>query len=1283
MGITYERQFCEGGLPDAGINYVKRTAEVLARDGSVVFRQDDVETPDFWSPRALRTAGQKYFVRPGVSPVIPEGETSIKQMCTNVAETVAASGMEQGYFEDVASMLAFRDDLLWLLIRQRGAFNSPVWFNCRRWHAYKIPGKGGNWAWDPSTSTTIRTTNAYERPQCSACFLVPVGNSIVDGDDSIAEHWKTEARIFKYGSGSGTNFSAIQEKNSRTDSNGKASGLITFLKPSDAVAGVIKSGGTCLAPHQRVYTASGPVAVKDLAEGDRPFVVLSYDPPAGRYKAKAATAWVAGRKRVVRVVTDKGEFDVTHDHPVKLSTGEYTHAGTLRPGQSLFACAIDMAHGHLRVHLRDGRKGKEFFHRLVASDVMLADIEGMAVHHVDENPLNNDPSNLEVKTHADHARDHNNDRVIEGSHIFQLARFSHDRERNGMHASASFWHDAERVNAYAEKQASILAESGRAPAMQDLAAEQKMLNTAFRVLNAGRSIDTFEEYASGRSAVVGRVASKSKLRRQIVNRFGSYAAFVKAVAANNHRVVRVDAVGEMDVYDVGVECPTPDDKSPRTGHNFVIWSGDERTGSGVVVANTRRAAKMVCVDADHPEVEDFIWLKANEEKKAYALMEKGYSGGMEGEAYTTVTGQNANFSVRLTDEFFRLVEGDGDWCLRSRVDGAVTKTLKARGLFRQIAEAAWASADPGLHYDSTQQFWHTCKNSGRINMTNPCSEYLFLDSTACNLASIKLTAFLRDDGVFDVEMFLRAVTVFVIAQDILVDLSSYPTQAIAQNSHDYRTLGLGYMDLGSVLMLKGLPYDSTEGRSYAAAITSLMGAQAYLTSTRLAESKGAFARYAANEVPMGEVVSNHLIKSRQASRAAVGEAKDIFADANSIWALARERGVAYGYRNGQLTLLAPTGTIGYLVDAETTGIEPNLGLMLFKELAGGGTVELPNRRIGDALLRMGYSQARVDAILAYVEEQLPDPAQPGGTYRRGSVVGAPGLDPKHYAVFDCAFPPAHSKGPFIRAEAHVLMMAAVQPFLSGAISKTVNMPRESTVEDIERIYMLGWKEGLKAIAIYRDGTKGAQPVTTTAKSAYKADPYADLKGLPLGERIKQLVAAGVLPEGFGSRKKLPKKRPGFTQSLKIDGTDVYFRSGEYPDGTLGEVWIDVKNDGGTVSGLAGALARSISLGLQHGTPLKAYADLLLFSRFEPHGLVEGHPEIKNAQSIVDLLMRWAMIEYGGEAEALKSVKSAVEPLPDAAQFTGDGPPCSNCGHITKRNGACYRCPNCSETSGCS
>ena len=491
------------------------------------------------------------------------------------------------------------------------------------------------------------------------------------------------------------------------------------------------SGGTCLAPHQRVYTAQGPIAVEELARREE-FVALSFDPPANRYKAKRARAWLAGRKPVVRVTTDKGAFELSFDHPVKLSSGEYVQAGSLAEGMSLFACTVDTQHGHLRVGLRDGKKGKEFLHRLVAADVMNQDLDGLVVHHRDGDRLNNAPENLQVMTQAEHAALHGRDMAARGEHVFQLQTFSHAGAENGMHREGAFW-QSEVADAYRATQGEILVNSGRAAAMQREAARQKTLNTAFRVLNAGWQIDTFEHYVTGRKLVIGRIASIAELREQIEAEFGSYDAFVREVARANHRVVSVETIGEMEVYDVEVQCPTPDDKSPQTGHNFLIWDGDEPTGSGVVVANTRRAAKMVILNADHPDIGEFITCKADEEKKAWALIEAGYNGGFNvpGGAYDSVAFQNANHSVRVTDEFMRAAENDTDWHLRAVTTGKVTETKKARQMLKDIAQTTWICGDPGMQFDTIINDWHTCSNSDRIYASNPCSEFMFLNSTAC------------------------------------------------------------------------------------------------------------------------------------------------------------------------------------------------------------------------------------------------------------------------------------------------------------------------------------------------------------------------------------------------------------------------------------------------------------------------------------------------------------------------------------------------------------------------
>ena len=1340
--------------------YERRDVVVANPDGSVVTTVRGVEVPKGWSQLATDILATKYLRRAGLHGDPKQGETSARQVIHRIAETIAFEGKERGYY-DAEGETVLGEELRVLLEGQYGAFNSPVWFNVGLHRHYGIEGSGGNWRWEPSLYAggggPTETVMAYKHPQASACFI----QSCPDDLMGMFELLKNEARLFKFGSGTGTNFSAVRGRQEKLSGGGTSSGLMSFLEVFDRAAGSTKSGGTCLAPHQRVYTARGPVAVRELAEAGEPFVVLSFDPPAGRYKAKRATAWHAGHKLVVRVVTDKGAFEVTDDHPVKLSTGEYVHAGRLRAGQSLFACAVDMQHGHLRVHLRDGRKGKEFFHRLVASDVMGRDIEDRAVHHVDENRLHNDPANLEVKSQSEHARDHNLDRVAEGMHLFQSRTFPKSGAANGMHAGAEFWQDAGRAASYRAKQAEILAASGRAPGMQDVAAEQRMINVAFRILNAGHPLDTFDQYVEGRTKVIGRIGSVQKVRAQITSRFGSYEDFLKAVSDNNHRVIRVEHVGLMDVYDVEVECPTPDDKSPRTGHNFVLWPSGEYTGSGVVVANTRRAAKMVCLDLDHPEIVDFIEWKMKEEKKAQALIAAGYPSDFNGEAYHTVSGQNSNNSVRVPDAFMHAVEADGEWQTRMRTTGAVVDTYKARDLWKKIAESAWACADPGVQFDTTINDWHTCPNTGRINASNPCSEYKFLDDSACNLSSLNLTKFLfEDEGdlVFDLEGYFQAIRVFFIAQEILVDASSYPTKAIAQNSHDYRPLGLGYANLGTFLMRLGIPYDSDEGRTVAGALTAIMTGYAYRVSAEMAARLGPFEGFAKNREPMLRVMNKHRDHAHRLhapQRTTWSELPKLLQAAGHVWDDAVRLGEQHGYRNAQATALAPTGTIGPLMDCDTTGIEPDFALVKHKKLAGGGSLKIVNTSVPAALRRLGYSDVQVEEVvrwilgagtlredkelhhgklrilgftaedIARVEAAIPGAfsidavfstrvlgevlldrlhfkeaaAKPGFSFLaavgfspegvraleervlgHATIEGAPHLRDEHLPVFDCANRCGRTGTRFLAPMAHVRMMAAVQPFLSGAISKTVNLPHEATVADIAEIYRESWRQGVKSVALYRDGCKASQPLQTVAKEAPAADP-----------------TPAVRPPSAVTRRKLPKRRQGFTQEARVAGHKVFLRTGEYPDGTLGEIFIDMHKEGAGYRSLMNSFAIAVSLGLQHGVPLAEFVEQFTFTRIEPSGPVQDHDRVKLASSPLDYVFRVLGIEYlqrddlahlpahpdGTPGDPAAALAPAPRAMPPGDAPRGDAPLCDTCGHLTIRSGACYRCLNCGSSAGCS
>jgi ribonucleoside-diphosphate reductase alpha chain len=843
---------------------------------------------------------------------------------------------------------------------------------------------------------------------------------------------------------------------------------------------------------------------------------------------------------------------------------------------------------------------------------------------------------------------------------------------------------------------------------------------------------------------------------------------------------------------------------------------------------TRRAAKMVVLDADHPEIRDFIQWKAREEKKVAALIAGGFSSDFNGEAYRTVSGQNANNSVRVTDKFLEAVAANGVWETRARTTGEVVERMSAKDLWVEIAESAWKCADPGLQYDDTINRWHTCKNTDRIYASNPCSEFVFLDDTACNLASLNLLKFLDEkSGIFDVEGYQHACRVFFLAQEIAVDLASYPTKRIAERSHQYRPLGLGYANLGTLLMVSGLPYDSDGGRAVASAITAVMTGEAYALSAEMAASKGPFAGFAPNREPMLEVMRMHRDAALKIDRDLAPSA--LLAAAHDCWQRAVRLGEEHGYRNAQSTVLAPTGTIGLLMDCDTTGVEPDFALIKFKKLAGGGSFKIVNQSVPRALKKLGYGPAEVQAIVDYVrgtatlkstadftpaellarglteaeiakvEKQLDSVfdlrsafashvlgagalqrlglaanAKGGAVLEklgyttaqiekaslvvcgRQTVEGAPFLKADHYSVFDCA----NRCGPlgtrYIEPMGHVRMMAATQPFLSGAISKTINMPSDATVADVERIHTESWKLGLKAIAIYRDGSKLSQPLSAGDKGDKKAGPMplpapgtegqaklakalqellqitpeqaARMAEACLAPKTTQPSVPAPLP--LAARRRLPAKRHGLTQEAKVGGNKVFLRTGEYEDGTLGEIFIDMHKEGAALRSVMNCFAMLVSIALQYGVPLEILVEQFVFTRFEPQGPVQGHDRVKFATSVIDYVFRALGVEYIGRddlahvtpeaAAATPAQNQGAEPgsqtispaiVAKAAQkphssppparavpagagamsaqqemlgkLSGDAPFCDGCGHITVRNGTCYKCLNCGNSMGCS
>ena len=1420
MSIAIDRVFSSSSVsPYDQVQWKKHLVEITNHSGQLVFRQDDVEAPDFWSYNSVSIVASKYlYGRNGT----PERETSIRQLVHRVANTLRKWGEQQGYFDEENGKV-FYDELSYICLNQYGSFNSPVWFNVGLWHEYKagIGGTSGGWAYDFDTGDVERQDLPYLRPQGSACFI----QSVSDNMDSIMALAASEAMLFKFGSGTGTDLTPIRSSKEFLSGGGKPSGPLSFLKVYDQVANVVKSGGKCLAPYQRVWTEKGPKPVKELAELGQDFVVLSYDPPAGRVKAKWARAWHSGQKQVVRVETDKGNFDVSFDHPFRLSHGDACQAGQLVPGQSIFA-----------------------------ANTPAQDIMGLAgdsvVHYVNGNGL------------------------------------------------------------------------------------------------------------------------------------------------DNSLVLRVVDVGPMDVYSVEVDCPTADDKSATSGHNYAICCGDGLEQHLAFVFNTRRAAKMNTLRDWHPDIEEFIEAKMKEEKKAHALIDSGYDGSFNGEAYGSVAFQNENLSVRVSDEFMDAAIGGQTWKTRAVTTGEVVEEKDASSLLDKIAAGTWFCGDPGLQYDSAIQRWHTCKGTEPIHSTNPCcfvgstlvdtsegfvsmvdleqasksglplpyayswaaqdkttvlrrilkawvagetssivevttdkgikvqctpehrfltysgqwvqardltpgtrlrkihrvvhpsgrwqvqtnhghhglqdqnrfvwsqtcgsipsgydvhhkdedktndslsnlelverhqhksnhsigkrnytfievdeslllavyekaeskatlrvdskyvvssgrwnktlktmglegqvpqaqsrpdlgkgeakiqgmmwsefvekmeavkcvhndrvesinhlvlespvkvydievedchnfgvrnegyghslvvhnSEYIFINNTACNLASLNLFKFRKDDGQFDIARFKAASRIFILAQEILVDSASYPTKLIAENSHIFRTLGLGYANLGALIMSYGLPYDSKEANTLAGAIAALMTGTAYDTSAEVAKLMGPFEGYndarcshiskpieESNKESMLGVVKAHLDATYTKLEDGVAlpfNLNDLITEARNSWELAYGRGQVYGYRNAQVTVIAPTGTISFMMDCSTTGIEPDIALVSYKTLAGGGMLKIVNTTVPYTLKYLGYSASEIEKISAHIfkHDTIEDVADEQS-----------GLKTEHLPIFDCAFQAAKGQRS-LSWQAHLKVMSAVQPFISGAISKTVNMPAWATVADIRQVYIEAWRLGLKCVAIYRSGSKRSQPLNTSRDEDTSGS--SDLKSLK--EKLATLEAAmakGPSPQ----RQRLSDTRDAITHKFNVGGHEGYVTLGLYEDGRPGELFIQMAKEGSTMGGLMDTVGTLTSMALQYGVPLSTLAEKFSNQRFEPSGFT-SNKNIPRATSIIDYVFRWMSQEFPNRSKAQNTVTQVPTPI-DASELSmaksnyRDGVCCSTCGSSNVQvTGTCATCRDCGTSLGCS
>lgn len=1263
--ISFEREFTkEGQHPFDTVKWKKYDALITASDGKVIFEQKSVEFPEDWSQNSVNIVAQKYFWGDQEKD---ERESSLKQIINRVVNTIGKWAVEQEYFEASTDRSIFIDELTYMLVHRLACFNSPVWFNLG------IP---------------------ENKAQVAACFLLKTG-------DTLEEIMKTATdmmHVFRGGSGEGCALSGIRSSREKLTGGGKPSGPLSFLKIWDTVAGVIKSGGKCLAPDQPVMTERGPIPVKELADLGQEFYVISWDPKLRRNCVKKAKAFSSDTKSIVEVITDKATFKLSHDHPVCLRTGEWVMASQLKPGRRLMPCGIKRQKGdYYRIPLHNGDKDRELLHRLVALDILGQSIANKVVHHIDENPLNNHPDNLSVITQSEHAKLHTELKVSEGTHVFQTHTFPKNGADNPMHSSADFWRDEEKVEAYKQKQSANIS-SERAKAQQALSTKKRMMNRVWKLINAGHDVCDFKSYMKAlRRCKIGIGASKNRQLERIEKYFGSYQGLMTAVDNDNHKVLSIKHLGKSDVYDVEVFCDSPDDMSEDDGHNFVITDIAGQSLCGIRVHNSRRAAQFHSLTMEHPDILEFIKAKPREEAKQYLIRAAAQAvkdgalpvsqrvkdyvqsvkdwDSMDGEAASSAYYQNMNLSCWISDDFMKAEDKNAKWQTKSVTTGEVVEEYNARDLFKELAKSAWECACPGVVFDGEVQNWHTVANDGPITTCNPCSEFYHQDETSCNLAHLNLVEIwrraLRSPDRFEFGRLLTHCTqVLFLAQDIFINKADYPTPEIAEATKQYRPIGTGFANLGALLFLCQMPYDSEEGRTLTAAIMSVICGAAYQMSGKIADAREPFPAFARNESPMRKVIGKHQLAAYQLvgkTDLMVGDLYETHYEptdlhtAEEIAQLALQGKDLWdsldeylGFANGQVTVLAPTGTTGIYLGCDTTGIEPLTGHVIYKNLAGGGVLKLTSPLVEEVLTYLKYED-KVEEICRNIQD--------------GKKLTECGLKPEHLPIFDTAFGDEERS---IHYMGHLKMLAAVQPFVSGSISKTVNVPASTTPEDIEDIYRWAWRNKLKCVAVYRDGSKSTQALVTS-------DPSKKAK-----EKAPAVVPSTI------SRRRPPDECPGPSRKrFSIGGEKGYIHTSYFEeDKALAEVFIRMYSQGSTVAGLLDAISKLLSWCAQHGILNDNLLSKLKGASFEPKGITKDR-NIRFASSVVDYLARYLEINYpdgkwvGTNYPIPEEELEAFEERPTKATAKSSGEVCRSCGGIMKQNGTCFLCLNCGATTGCS
>jgi ribonucleoside-diphosphate reductase alpha chain len=1354
LGIGIHRHFTTPGVdPYDTLEWERRDSRIPNfKDGGDAFFQPGVEFPTSWSINATNIVAQKYF-RGTLGT--PEREWSLRQVIDRVADTITDWGVRDGYFVDKDESEAFRDELKYLLVHQRAAFNSPVWFNIG---VKGVPQQG------------------------SACFILAVDDTM----DGILNWYREEGIIFKGGSGAGINLSAIRSSVEHLTGGGTASGPVSFMRGADASAGTIK----CLHAETPVVLGRGVFPISEARPGDDVLTRFGYRRVTGVHDN--------GMRPLVRVCTSLGdELRCTPEHRFRVRTSDgvqWKHASEITADDSLI---VDLSAGHdgcrqalERISLRhhnerpidlpeeldeafacwsgwvygDGSVTYSKDAKFVAVEIGDADPEladryraltssifgsglrffesrrksdasrsirfssGPLIRFLEANGLRKEPRAelLRVPTVVQ-----SSPRSVRAAFLAGL--FEADGHiGNGYPqlstVSGALARDVHRlllsigipstISRITDRRAAL----GRLPVhvvrivggegVRRFAKQVGFLSerkqAALDAAVARKSASPYETqwhlpHVAGELAEVWTTTRDQRLRRAL-------SPYCRVRRPRRLSLVRARALLEQFPGALGVTSladfaygdefyatatVTPDGEGPTFDltvdgvHEYLVQSIVTHNSGG----KTRRAAKMVILNADHPDIEDFIWCKAIEERKARALRDAGFDMDLDGKDSHSIQYQNANNSVRVTDEFMQAVVDDGDWTLHAVKSGEPTKTMKARELMRQISESAWECADPGMQFDTTINRWHTASNTGRINASNPCSEYMHLDNSACNLASINLLKYLDADDNFDVDGYKHTIEVVFTAQEIIVGNADYPTEKIAETSRAFRQLGLGFANLGAMLMALGLPYDSDAGRAWAGAVTALMTGHAYATSAKTAARMGPFAGYAENEDPMLNVLRMHRVEAAKIDEELVPP--ELLSAAQRSWDEAVELGERFGVRNSQSSVIAPTGTIALMMDCDTTGIEPDLALTKAKKLVGGGTMYIVNQTIPRALQQLGYSADEAARITGYIDEHK-------------SIVGAPGFKTEHLPVFACSM-----GDNTIHYMGHIRMMGAVQPFISGAISKTCNLPEDVTVEEVEQVHIESWRLGLKAVAIYRDNCKVAQPLATQKKTSERVTDA-------VGREVERIIETVIVQEPV--RQKLPRTRTAKTFSFRVADCHGYVTVGEYENGRPGEIFLQVAKQGSTLAGIMDAFAISVSHGLQYGVPLEAFVEMFTNMRFEPAGMTDD-PDIRFATSLVDYIFRRLAVEYiepeKREAMGIMTVGERLQPtlpgveestlpsatsidLPPEDRAPSAAPPsaaaartpapqtrerevvlCHVCGDMMQRAGSCYACPSCGSTSGCS